>query len=231
MVPMRFFRSRAFSSGNVANFSLFASMNGAVFFLVQFLQTGQDYGPLAAGLRLLPLTATLFLVAPFAGSLVNRVGERVLIVVGLLAEAVGMTWIVLIARPDLPYAELITPLIIVGCGVSMAIPATQNVVINAVAANEIGQASGTFNMLRQLSALFGVAILSAVFAGVGGFSSARTFSNGFASAISVAAVLAFAGAIAGLILPGRRKGAFMRITSQASETRQQEQHRREQSPS
>ena len=111
MVPMRFFRSRTFSSGNAASFLLFASMNGAIFFMAQFLQTGQGYGPLAAGLRLLPLTATLFLVAPIAGTLVNRVGERVLIVVGLLAEAVGMTWIALIARADLPYAKLVAPLI------------------------------------------------------------------------------------------------------------------------
>lgn len=99
MVPMRFFRSRAFSSGNAANFLLFASMNGAVFFMAQFLQTAQGYGPLAAGLRLLPWTATLFVVAPIAGALVNRFGERMLIVVGLLLQAAGMTWIALIARP------------------------------------------------------------------------------------------------------------------------------------
>jgi EmrB/QacA subfamily drug resistance transporter len=232
MVPMRFFRSRAFSSGNAASFLLFASMNGAIFFMAQFLQTGQGYGPLAAGLRLLPLTATLFLVAPIAGALVNRVGERVLIVVGLLAEAVGMTWIALIARPDLPYAELVAPLIIVGCGVSMAIPATQNVVINAVAANEIGQASGTFNMLRQLSGVFGVAILAAVFAGVGSFSSARAFSNGFASAISVAAALALVGAIAGLVLPGRSTRTIVQTKAVAPETRKREaSDTLEQSPS
>jgi EmrB/QacA subfamily drug resistance transporter len=231
MVPMRFFRSRAFSSGNAANFLLFASMNGAVFFMAQFLQTGQGYGPLAAGLRLLPWTATLFLIAPIAGALVNRVGERMLIVVGLLAEATGMAWIALIARPDLPYAELVVPLIIAGCGASLAIPTTQSVVINAVAAKEIGQASGTFNMLRQLSGVFGIAILSAVFAGVGSFGSARAFSNGFSSAISAATVLALAGAIAGLILPGRHNKASMQPTTEVSKTRLQEQdHLLEQSP-
>jgi MFS family permease len=216
MVPLRFFHSRAFSAGNAANFSLIASLNGAVFFLAQFLQTAQGNGPLAAGLRLLPLTATLFVVAPLAGFLVNRVGERVLIVVGLFAEAVGMTWIALIARPDLPYAELVAPLIICGCGVSMAIPATQNAVINSVAPTEIGKVSGTFSMLRQLSAVFGIAILAAVFAGVGSFSSARAFSNGFASAIGVAATLALVGAIAGLVLPGKRRRASVPTTMQVS---------------
>src|SRR5262245_15758671 len=84
MVPMRFFRSRAFSAGNAAGFCLFASLYGTLFFMAQFLQTAQGHGPLGAGLRLLPWTATLFVVAPLAGVLVGRIGERPLIVGGLL---------------------------------------------------------------------------------------------------------------------------------------------------
>jgi hypothetical protein len=76
MLPMRFFRSRAFSSGNAGVFFLFASLVGAVFFLAQFLQTGLGHGPLDAGLRLVPWTATLFIVAPIAGALADRIGER-----------------------------------------------------------------------------------------------------------------------------------------------------------
>ena len=48
----------------------------AVFFFAQFLQTVLGHGPLGAGLRLLPWTATLFFVAPVAGTLVDRFGER-----------------------------------------------------------------------------------------------------------------------------------------------------------
>jgi len=209
IVPMRFFRSRAFSAGNAASFLLGASLYGTLFFMAQFLQTAQGYGPHGAGLRLLPWTATLFAVAPIAGVLINRIGERPLIVGGLLLQAVGLAWIGLIAAPGLPYAELVAPLIVAGCGTSMAMPATQNAVISSVAANEIGKASGTFNMLRQLGGAFGVAILAAVFAGVGSFGSAQAFSNGFAPAIGVAAALALVGAIAGLALPGRRDIAFV----------------------
>jgi EmrB/QacA subfamily drug resistance transporter len=76
MLPMRFFRSRAFSSGNAAVFFLFASLFGAVFFLAQFLQTGLGNSPLEAALRLGPWTGTLFVVAPIAGALADRIGER-----------------------------------------------------------------------------------------------------------------------------------------------------------
>ena len=105
MLPMRFFRSRAFSAANAANFFLFASLFGAVFFLAQFLQTALGYGPLDAGLRLVPWTATLLVVAPIAGALVDRIGERPLMVGGLLLQAVGMAWIALIAEPGQPMAS------------------------------------------------------------------------------------------------------------------------------
>ncbi len=86
MLPMRFFRSRAFAAGNASVFFAVASLFGAVFFLAQFLQTGLGYGPLGAGLRLLPWTLTLFFVAPLAGALVDRYGERPFMVGGLLLQ-------------------------------------------------------------------------------------------------------------------------------------------------
>jgi MFS family permease len=208
MVPMRFFRSRAFAAGNAAGFFLFATVYGALFFMAQFLQTAQGHGPLAAGLRMLPWTATLFVVAPVAGALVNRLGERPLIAGGLLLQAMGMAWIALIAAPDLAYFELVAPLIVAGAGVSMAMPACQNAVLSAVAPTEIGKASGTFNMLRFLGGVFGIAILVAVFGAAGSFASPHAFSAGFAAAIGVCAALSLGGAVAGMGLSGRREAAL-----------------------
>ncbi len=204
MVPMHFFRSRAFSAGNAANFFQTTSLIGVVFFLAQFLQVAQGNGPMGAGLRMLPLTATLFVVAPLTGALVNRLGEQVLVAGGLLLQAVGIAWIGLVATPGLPYAEIIAPLIIAGCGASFALPATQNAVINAVKAGDIGKASGAFSMFRQLGGAFGVAILAAVFTAPGSLGSAQAFSHGFARALGVAAALSLLGAFAGLMLPGRQ---------------------------
>jgi EmrB/QacA subfamily drug resistance transporter len=203
MLPMRLFRSRAFSAGNAAAFFLYASLYGVVFFMAQFLQTAQGYGPLDAGLRLLPWTATLFVVAPLAGALVNRVGERPLIAAGLLLQAIGMAWIGLLIEPDLDYVQLIAPMIVAGVGVSMAMPAAQNAVVGAVRRNEIGKASGTFNTLRFLGGVFGIAILVAVFAGTGSYESPEAFTDGFAPALGVAAALSLAGTIAGIGLPAR----------------------------
>ena len=201
MLPMGFFRSRGFAAGNASVFFLIASLFGAAFFLAQFLQNSLGYGPLGTGLRLMPWTATLFIVAPIAGSLVNRVGERPLIVGGLLLQAIGMAWIGLIASPSMDYVDMVPALVLAGTGVSMAIPATQNVVMSAVPATEAGKASGTYNMLRQLGGVFGIALLVAVFTGAGGYASPQAFTSGFAPAIGVTAGLALIGAVAGLGLP------------------------------
>jgi EmrB/QacA subfamily drug resistance transporter len=201
LIPMGFFASRGFSAGNGSAFLLFASIFSGAFFFAQFLQVVLQQGPLGAGLRLAPWTATLFLVAPVAGKQVNKFGERPLVVTGLLMQAAGYGWIALVAAPNLAYPVLIAPLMLSGIGVSMAIPAAQSAVLRAVPMTAVGAASGTFNTMRQLGGAFGIALPAAVFAAVGGFGSVAAFSDGFASAIGTASVLALAGAVIGLLIP------------------------------
>jgi EmrB/QacA subfamily drug resistance transporter len=203
MVPLEFFRSRAFSMGNAVSFLFNATLYGTLFFMAQFFQTAQGHGPLGAGSRLLPWTATLFLVAPLAGASIHRFGERSLVVAGLLLQAVGLTWIALVADPAVPFAQLVIPMVIAGAGVSMAMPATQNAVFGAVAPADIGKASGTYNMLRFLGGVVGVALTAAMFDRFGGFASPAAFSAGFGPALGLAAALSAAGAAAALGLPGR----------------------------
>ena len=207
MVPLRLFRSRAYAAGNAACLCVFAVLFGMVFFMAQFFQTGLGYGPFGAGLRLLPGWGTLVVIAPFAGPLIRRLGERALITGGLTVFAGSLTWIALTARTGLPYADMVAPLILAGSGISVAIPPTQSVVMTAVAPADIAKASGTFNMLRQLGGVFGVAICAAVFAAYGSYASPAAFTSGFGPAMGACAGLALAGAVAGLIVPARRSAA------------------------
>jgi len=215
MVPMRLFRSRAFSAGIAASFLFYASMYGVLFFLPQFLQVAQGHAPLGTGLRLLTWTATLLVFAPIGGTLVNRLGEKPLVVGGVLLQAIGFGWIAAIAAPDLAYVQLIAPLILAGGGVSMAMPAAQNAILGAVAPTEVGKASGTFNMLRFLGAVFGIAVVVAVFAAGGSVASPQAFSAGFVPALGVCAGLSLLAALAGLWLPGRRAVALVPAAAKA----------------
>ena len=203
MIPMQLFTSRAFSASNAASFLFSAALYGTLFFVAQFLQTAQGYSPLQAGLRMVPWTATLFVVAPIAGRLVNRSGERTLIVVGLVLQAVGFAWLRVLVEPDVAFADLIVPFVIAGAGISMAMPAAQNSVLSAVAPGSIGKASGTYNTLRFLGGAFGIALSTTVFTANGGFGSPASFTTGFGAALGLSALLSFTGALVSAIVPTR----------------------------
>ena len=205
MLPMQFFRSPAFAAGNAATFLMYATLMGALFFVSQYLQVSFGYGPLAAGLRLLPWTAPLFVAGPVSGVLSDRFGPRTLLSTGLLLQSAGLAWISVNAATGRGYGASVAALVVAGTGVTMAMPAAQSAVLGAVPPTAIGKASGTFNTLRQLGAVFGIAVLAMVFADRGSFASSSSFDNGLAPALAVAAAMSLAGAAVALRTPGRSR--------------------------
>jgi EmrB/QacA subfamily drug resistance transporter len=204
MLPMRLFGSPAFVTGNAISFLLFASNFSTVFFMAQFQQVALGQDPLGAGIRLLPWTAPLFFVGPRAGKLADRIGERPLIVGGLLLQTAGMATIAVIAAPRLAYVSMIAPMVIAATGIAMAMPAVQKAVVGSVSPPDIGKASGTYNTMRWFGAVFGVAILVAVFAATGSYASPHSFTQGFSHALAASAAIALIGAMTGLTLPGKQ---------------------------
>jgi EmrB/QacA subfamily drug resistance transporter len=203
MLSLGLFRRRAFAIGNLASLPYYAAIYGTTFLLAQFLQAAQGYGPLGAGLRILPWTATLFFMAPVAGNLINRVGEKRLVVAGMLMQAAGMGTIALIATPGLTTLQLAIPLVLAGCGGSLVMPAAQSAVLNAVPQSDLGKASGTYNMLRFLGGMLGIAMLVAAFSATGSTASPQAFTAGFHPAMGVAAALSLLGGVTALLLPAR----------------------------
>jgi EmrB/QacA subfamily drug resistance transporter len=201
MLPVRLFRSAAFSAGNAAIFAINASLTGVIFLMPQFLQVVTGEGPLGAGLRLLPWGIAPLLVGPLAGALADRIGERALVVTGSLLQAAGVAWIAVAAGPGSGYPALVAPMSIAGLGFALAIPAVTRSVTSNVAPADIGTASGAFTTMRQLGGAFGVAVLGAAFAATGSYATPGAFSHGFVTAFCVAAGIALAGTVAGTILP------------------------------
>jgi EmrB/QacA subfamily drug resistance transporter len=204
MLPVGLFTDRTFTSGNIAMFLHTGALFSSVFFLAQYLQVSLGYGPLGAGLRFLPWTLPLFVVAPAAGRALDRIGSRLLLTLGLLLQFAGLGWVAFTIASGRSYASAIPALVIAGCGASMAIPAGQNAVMNAVPRDAIGKASGVYNTARQLGGAFGIAILAAVFAARGGYASAGDFRAGAAPALWVAAGMSALGAIAAVLMRQRQ---------------------------
>jgi EmrB/QacA subfamily drug resistance transporter len=203
MLPLGLFRSRGFSAPNAVSFFMYAGLFGTLFLMAQFFQTALGYSPLQAGLRLLPWTATPMVVAPLAGGLADRFGNRPFMTLGMIMQAVGLGWVAFIASPDVGYLQLGIALTIAGVGTSLCFPTVANSVMGSVPPEDAGPASGTNSSLRELGGVFGVAVLAAVFARHGVYESPQAFVDGFQPALLVGAGLTAVGIVAALLAPAR----------------------------
>jgi EmrB/QacA subfamily drug resistance transporter len=205
MLPLRLFRSRAFSAANGASLFMYLGMFGSIFLLTQFFQTVQGYSPLEAGLRVLPWTAMPMLVAPIAGALSDRIGGRPFMALGLGLQAAGLAWIAAVSEPTVGYASLVGPFILSGIGMGMFFAPVANVVLSAVRPQEEGKASGANNAIREVGGVLGVAVLASIFTRYGGYGSPETFTDGLVVATWVGAAVVGVGALVALVVPGRRR--------------------------
>ncbi len=205
MLPMRFFRDRAFAAANAASLFMYFGMFGSIFLLTQFFQTAQGYSPLESGLRVLPWTAMPMLVAPIAGALSDCIGGRPIMATGLALQAVGLAWIAAVSTATVGYGSLVLPFVLSGIGMAMFFAPVANVVLSAVRPQEEGKASGTNNAIREVGGVLGVAVLASIFARYGGYESPTTFTDGLVPAIWVGAVVVGAGALVTLLIPRKRR--------------------------
>ena len=202
MLPMRFFRSRAFSATNAVSFTMYFGMFGSVFLLAQFFQTAQHFTALQAGLRTLPWTGMPILVAPVAGILSDRLGSRPLMATGLALQAIALLWIDRVLSPGMAYSSVIVPFILAGTGMALVFAPAANAVLSAVRPHEAGQASGANNAIREVGGVFGIAVLAAVFSHLGGYASPIQFVAGLQPAVLVGSGVLAVGALAALMVPG-----------------------------
>ncbi|RJQ81827.1 DHA2 family efflux MFS transporter permease subunit [Pseudonocardiaceae bacterium YIM PH 21723] len=203
MLPLAYFRHRGFSAANGVIFFQFLSLLGALFMITQLFQIGMGDSPLQAGLRILVWTAMPMLVAPVAGALSERIGSRPFMIAGLILQATGLGWLAQVVEPGVEYASVVLPLIVAGAGIGMIFATTAGAATAAVPVEDTGVAAGTNTALRELGGVFGVAILAAVFAHYGDYSSPAAFIDGAKPALWVAAVVPLAGLAAAVCAPAK----------------------------
>jgi EmrB/QacA subfamily drug resistance transporter len=200
-VPLPLFGRRDFAAGNLAAF-LMGATPAVAFLITQEFQFARGYSPLSTGLRLLPFFATPMLVSPVAGALSDRLGQRRIMVHGLALQAVGFAWVAARGSLQTGWLELDAALLVAGVGISMALPTAPTVVLNSVAPDEIGKASGVNNMAQRFGAVFAIAIATAVFSAHGHLGSPEAVTAGFKPAMWSAVALAALSALAALAVRG-----------------------------
>ena len=207
MLPLRLFRSVSFSAANATSFLMSAALLAAGVYVSLYFQYVRGASPFGAGLRFLPMMAMPLMVTPLAGALSDRVGQRLLIVTGLLVEGVGVTWFAVVATTSTGYGQLVVPLLLAGIGFAMALMTTPTAALGAVPPPDMGRASGVNGTLTRFGGAFGVAITTAVFAANGKLGDPATAVAGIRPAMYVTAGLAILGALTGLAIRRTRRPA------------------------
>ena len=161
MVPLGFFRRRAFSSSSLVVTLVGFGLFGVIYFITLYFQNVKDYSPLQAGVRSLPMTMMLMVVAPIGGRLNQRVGPRALMTAGMILAGGGLLGLSTV-RPDSSY-NLIWPMyVLMGIGMALTMPAVSATGMAAVDQTKAGIASGVINASRQVGGALGIAVLGSI---------------------------------------------------------------------
>jgi EmrB/QacA subfamily drug resistance transporter len=215
MLDLSLFRMTGFSAANASGFFMSAGMFGSIFFLTLYVQQVLGASPLQSGLRTMPWTGTIMLVAPVAGILAGRLGSRWIVVTGLTVQATTLVWIAQLATTTTPYNALLLPFILGGAGMGLSFAPLAESVMSAVTGSRQGQASGAYNAIRELGGVFGVAVLGAIFQHL--VTNPLHFLDGFRAALYVGAVIVASGAATAILLPTVRAEEAGDATTEAGD--------------
>jgi EmrB/QacA subfamily drug resistance transporter len=220
MLPLPLFADRGFAVTNAVSLAMYFGMFGSIFFLTQFMQNVLGNTPLQAGVKLLVWTGATMVVSPLAGLFSERLGSRPFMVAGLSLQAIALGWLALLASPHTTFASMIAPFVLAGSGMALVFAPAANAVLSAARADQVGQASGATNAIRELGGVLGIAVLATVFTAHGSYGSPTAFVDGLVPAMWVGvAVLALGAAISAALPFSTRASAAAQLadTQAASE--------------
>lgn len=165
LLPLAVFRSRTLRVASLLSVLFYVALHGFLFFLPLNLIQVQHYDPAQAGLTQLPLMTLVVLLSRFAGTLMDRHGPRLPLVIGM-ALAGGGFWVLATAGVTAgarEFAHTFLPgLLLVGTGLGLSAAPLSTMVVGAVPPEHVGLASGINSTLSRLAAVLAIAFLGPV---------------------------------------------------------------------
>ena len=179
LIEPSIFSHRGYSAGALVLMLYFGGMVGSMLALTLYLQLGEGFSAIHAGLTLAPFALGTAITAPVSAQLMTKIGGRILIQIGGVVSLLGYAAVALIVASvgHVSTWGLIVPLLVIGMGMGLFVVPVFDTIISAVTDQETGSASGVLNAIQQLGGGIGVAVLGTIFFTVLGH-------EGFAAALT-----------------------------------------------
>ncbi len=161
MVPLGFFRERAFAVSSLVVGLVGLALFGSIYFITLYFQNIQGYGPIDAGIRTLPTTLMVLIVAPIAGRLNSRVGSGPMMLAGMVLASTALLGLAQM-EVDTSYNAIWPFFVLLGGGLALTMPSVSAMAMASVDPTRSGVASGLVNASRQVGGAIGIAVLGSV---------------------------------------------------------------------
>jgi MFS transporter, DHA2 family, multidrug resistance protein len=161
IVDIRTFADRNFGIGCLISFCVGIGLYGLTYMYPRYLAEVRGYSALMIGETMFVSGITMFVTAPIVGRLMLRIDMRLIIATGLIIFAAGsyqMTWI----TRDYDFYELLLPQILRGVGMMLAMVPTNTIALGTLPPDRVKNASGLFNLTRNLGGAVGLAVINQV---------------------------------------------------------------------
>ena len=163
MLDVRFFENPRFSAASGSITVVFFAMFGSIFLLTQYFQFVLGYTPLETGIRMLPFAGTMMVFAPTSPRIVERIGTKITVTLGLSLVSLGLLSMSLL-QVDSSYVDVAWRLMVMAAGMGLTMAPATDSVMGSLPLAKAGVGSAVNDTTRQVGGALGVAVIGSVLA-------------------------------------------------------------------
>lgn len=222
LLPLRIFKVESIRSANIIAIMLTGTMFSMFFFITLYMQQVLNMKPIEAGLGQLPIALMFAFGANIVSKIVTKMGYKPPLITGLVLISAGLAWLSTL-RPDGTWLiDVLGPTLVMGAGGALAFVAIIIAATSGAQPSEAGLASGLMNTTQQVGGALGLAVFSTIATNHtlnelenGTVTPATALTQGYSTALIVAAaVAAFAAIVAVLLVSTKRNSTPPAVPTQ-----------------
>jgi EmrB/QacA subfamily drug resistance transporter len=187
MLDISLFRNPRFTAASASVTVSFFSLFGFIFLMTQYFQFFKGYGPLSAGVHLLPVATSVGVASVLGTKLAVRFGTKLVVAAGLLAVAAFYVWVAAVVSVSTGYGTIATQMVLYGIGMGFTSAPATEAIMGVVPRNKAGVGSAVNDATRLLGGTLGVAVIGSVYASLYGSRLTTTLPSQLPGALAHAA--------------------------------------------